>query len=132
MGNFILHDGPPYANGNTHIGHALNKILKDIIVKYKTFRGFKSPYVPGWDTHGLPIELQVVKEVGVAKAREMSALEIRKLCEKYARKWVGIQKEQFIRLGVLGDWDNPYLTLDPRFEAKQLELFGEIYEMDIY
>jgi len=125
---FILHDGPPYANGNTHIGHALNKILKDIIVKYKTFRGFKSPYVPGWDTHGLPIELQVVKEVGVAKAREMSALEIRKLCEKYARKWVGIQKEQFIRLGVLGDWDNPYLTLDPRFEAKQLELFGEIYE----
>ena len=125
---FILHDGPPYANGNTHIGHALNKILKDIIVKYKTFRGFKSPYVPGWDTHGLPIELQVVKEVGVSKAREMSALEIRKLCEKYAKKWVGIQKEQFIRLGVLGDWDNPYLTLDPRFEAKQLELFGEIYE----
>ncbi|WDA44085.1 isoleucine--tRNA ligase [Fusobacterium nucleatum] len=125
---FILHDGPPYANGNTHIGHALNKILKDIILKYKTFRGFRSPYVPGWDTHGLPIELQVVKEVGVAKAREMSTLEIRKLCEKYARKWVGIQKEQFIRLGVLGDWDNPYLTLDPRFEAKQLELFGEIYE----
>ncbi|WP_315283684.1 class I tRNA ligase family protein, partial [Fusobacterium hwasookii] len=125
---FILHDGPPYANGNTHIGHALNKILKDIIVKYKTFRGYRSPYVPGWDTHGLPIELQVVKEVGLGKAREMSALEIRKLCEKYARKWVGIQKEQFIRLGVLGDWDNPYLTLDPRFEAKQLELFGEIYE----
>jgi len=126
--SFILHDGPPYANGNTHIGHALNKILKDIIVKYKTFRGFKSPYVPGWDTHGLPIELQVVKEVGLAKAREMSPLEIRKRCEEYARKWVGIQKEQFIRLGVLGDWDNPYLTLDPRFEAKQLELFGEIYE----
>lgn len=126
--SFILHDGPPYANGNTHIGHALNKILKDIIVKYKTFRGFRSPYVPGWDTHGLPIELQVVKEVGVSKAREMSTLDIRKLCEKYARKWVGIQKEQFIRLGVLGDWDNPYLTLDPRFEAKQLELFGEIYE----
>ena len=126
--SFILHDGPPYANGNTHIGHALNKILKDIIIKYKTFRGFKSPYVPGWDTHGLPIELQVVKEVGVAKAREMSPLEIRKRCEEYARKWVGIQKEQFIRLGVLGDWDHPYLTLDPRFEAKQLELFGEIYE----
>lgn len=126
--SFILHDGPPYANGNTHIGHALNKILKDIIIKYKTFRGFRSPYVPGWDTHGLPIELQVVKEVGLAKAREMSPLEIRKRCEEYARKWVGIQKEQFIRLGVLGDWDNPYLTLDPKFEAKQLELFGEIYE----
>ncbi|MBF1205073.1 MAG: isoleucine--tRNA ligase, partial [Fusobacterium periodonticum] len=108
--------------------HALNKILKYIIIKYKTFRGFRSPYVPGWDTHGLPIELQVVKEVGVAKAREMSPLEIRKRCEEYARKWVGIQKEQFIRLGVLGDWDHPYLTLDPRFEAKQLELFGEIYE----
>ena len=127
-GDFILHDGPPYANGNTHIGHALNKILKDIILKYKTFRGFRSPYVPGWDTHGLPIELKVVEKLGVAKAREMSALDIRKLCEEYARKWVEVQKEQFIRLGVLGDWNNPYLTLDPRFEAKQLELFGEIYD----
>lgn len=124
---FILHDGPPYANGNTHIGHALNKILKDIIVKYKTLRGFKSPYVPGWDTHGLPIEFKVTQDLG-AKAKELSALEIRKLCEEYAKKWVGIQKEQFIRLGVLGDWDKPYLTLAPEFEAKQLELFGEIYE----
>lgn len=124
---FILHDGPPYANGNTHIGHALNKILKDIIIKYKTLRGYASPYIPGWDTHGLPIEFQVTKDLG-AKAKEMTALEIRKLCEEYAKKWVNTQKEQFIRLGVLGDWDNPYLTLDPKFEAKQLELFGEIYE----
>lgn len=125
--SFILHDGPPYANGNTHIGHALNKILKDIILKYKTLRGYSSPYVPGWDTHGLPIELKVAEELG-AKAKEMSILEIRKLCEKYARKWVEIQKKQFIRLGVLGEWDDPYLTLSPEFEAKQLELFGEIYE----
>lgn len=125
---FILHDGPPYANGNTHIGHALNKVLKDIIIKYKTFRGFKSPYVPGWDTHGLPIELKVVEKLGVTKARQMEVSKIRGLCEEYARKWVEIQKEQFIRLGVLGDWNNPYLTLDHRFEAKQLELFGEIYE----
>nr|WP_241634473.1 isoleucine--tRNA ligase [Fusobacterium gastrosuis] len=124
---FILHDGPPYANGNTHIGHALNKILKDIILKYKTLRGYKSPYVPGWDTHGLPIEFKVTQDLG-AKAKEMTALEIRKLCEEYAKKWVNIQREQFIRLGVLGDWDHPYLTLTPEFEAKQLELFGEIYE----
>lgn len=124
---FILHDGPPYANGNTHIGHALNKILKDIIIKYKTLRGYASPYVPGWDTHGLPIELKVMENLG-SKGKEMSALEIRKKCEEYARKWVEIQKQQFIRLGVLGDWDNPYLTLAPEFEAKQLELFGEIFE----
>lgn len=125
---FILHDGPPYANGNTHIGHALNKILKDIILKYKTLRGYKAPYVPGWDTHGLPIEFKVTQDLGRAKVAEMTTLEIRQLCEEYAKKWVAIQKEQFIRLGVLGDWDNPYLTLAPEFEAKQLELFGEIYE----
>ena len=125
--SFILHDGPPYANGNIHIGHALNKVLKDIILKYKRARGFNAPYVPGWDTHGLPIELKVSEELG-EKMKSMSPLEIREKCTKYAKKWVGIQKEQFIRLGILGDWDNPYLTLNPEYEAKQLEVFGELYK----
>lgn len=124
---FILHDGPPYANGEIHIGHALNKILKDIILKYKRLRGYKVPYVPGWDTHGLPIELKVTEKLG-SKAKEMSAVEIRELCAEYAKKWVGIQKEGFVRLGILGDWENPYLTLNPEYEAKQLEVFGELYE----
>ena len=124
---FILHDGPPYANGEIHIGHALNKILKDIILKYKRLRGYKVPYVPGWDTHGLPIELKVTEKLG-SKAKEMSAAEIRELCAEYAKKWVGIQKEGFVRLGILGDWENPYLTLNPEYEAKQLEVFGELYE----
>ena len=125
--SFILHDGPPYANGEIHIGHALNKILKDIILKYKRLRGYNAPYVPGWDTHGLPIELKVTEKLG-SKAKEMSAVEIRQLCAEYAKKWVGIQREGFVRLGVLGDWENPYLTLKPEYEAKQLEVFGELYE----
>lgn len=125
--SFILHDGPPYANGDIHIGHALNKILKDIILKYKRLRGYNAPYIPGWDTHGLPIELKVTEKLG-EKAKEMSPLEIRKLCTEYALKWVGIQREGFKRLGVLGDWENPYLTLKPEYEAKQLEVFGELYE----
>ena len=125
--SFILHDGPPYANGNIHIGHALNKILKDIILKYKRLNGYNAPYVPGWDTHGLPIELKVTEKLG-EKAKEMDALQIRKLCTEYALEWVQTQKEGFIRLGVLGDWNNPYLTLKPEYEAKQLEVFGELYE----
>lgn len=125
--SFILHDGPPYANGNLHIGHALNKVLKDIILKYKRLRGFNAPYIPGWDTHGLPIELKVTEQLG-SKAKEMSPLEIRKLCAEYAHKWVKVQKDGFRRLGVLGDWDNPYLTLNPEYEAKQLEVFGELYK----
>ncbi len=124
---FILHDGPPYANGGIHIGHALNKILKDIILKYKRLSGYTVPYVPGWDTHGLPIELKVSEELG-AKMKEMSPLEIREKCTEYAKKWVEIQKEGFQRLGVLGEWDKPYLTLNPEYEAKQLEVFGELYE----
>ncbi len=124
---FILHDGPPYANGNIHIGHALNKILKDIILKYKRLQGYNAPYVPGWDTHGLPIELKVTEELGEA-AKDMSPLKIREKCAKYAKKWVTKQKEDFIRLGVMGDWDNPYLTLNPEYEAKQLEVFKELYE----
>ncbi len=125
--HFILHDGPPYANGGIHIGHALNKILKDIILKYKRLQGFYAPYVPGWDTHGLPIELKVTEQLG-EKVKDMSAEEIRKECTKYAQKWVKKQKEDFIRLGVLGEWENPYLTLMPEYEAKQLEVFGELYE----
>lgn len=125
--SFILHDGPPYANGEIHIGHALNKILKDIILKYKRLRGYNAPYIPGWDTHGLPIELKVTEKLG-SKAKEMSPAEIRELCAEYAKKWVGIQREGFVRLGVLGDWENPYLTLKPEYEAKQLEIFGELYE----
>ena len=124
---FILHDGPPYANGGIHIGHALNKILKDIILKYKRLSGYTVPYVPGWDTHGLPIELKVSEELG-EKMKEMSPLEIREKCTNYAKKWVEIQKEGFQRLGILGEWDNPYLTLNPEYEAKQLEVFGELYE----
>lgn len=125
--SFILHDGPPYANGNIHIGHALNKVLKDIILKYKRLSGYNAPYVPGWDTHGLPIELKVSEELG-DKMKTMSPLKIREKCTKYAKKWVNIQKEQFIRLGILGEWDNPYLTLAPEYEAKQLEVFGELYK----
>ena len=124
---FILHDGPPYANGNIHIGHALNKILKDIILKYKRLQGYNAPYIPGWDTHGLPIELKVTEELGEA-AKEMSPLKIREKCTKYAKKWVEKQKADFIRLGIMGEWNNPYLTLNPEYEAKQLEVFKELYE----
>jgi isoleucyl-tRNA synthetase len=124
---YILHDGPPYANGNIHLGHALNKILKDIIVKHKTMMGFRSPYVPGWDCHGLPIELQVTRELG-DKARMIEKIEIRKQCRSYAKKFVKIQMEEFKRLGVFGDYENPYLTMSVNYEAKILETFGNIYQ----
>jgi len=123
---FILHDGPPYANGNIHIGHALNKILKDIIVKYKAMMGKAAPYVPGWDCHGLPIELQVEKNVGRAKKLTMTKPEIRRLCKEYAEKYVSIQREEFKRLGVLGDWEHPYLTLNPAYEAQEIRELGKI------
>jgi len=113
---YVLHDGPPYANGHIHIGHALNKILKDIIVKYKSMRGFSSPYVPGWDCHGLPIELEVDKKLG-PKKHEMDVLEKRKLCREYAERFLDIQREEFKRLGVFGDWDRPYLTMSYGYEA---------------
>lgn len=122
---FILHDGPPYANGDIHLGHALNKILKDIIVRYKTMAGYNVPYVPGWDTHGLPIEQQVIKKLGLNR-HAVSTLEFRKKCKEYAEKYVEIQKEQFKRLGVRGDWDNPYLTLEKEYEAEQIGVFGEM------
>ena len=121
---FILHDGPPYANGDLHIGHALNKVLKDMIVRYKSMSGFQAPYVPGWDTHGLPIE-QALTNKGV-KRKEMTVAEFRKLCEEYAYEQINNQREQFKRIGVTGDWDNPYVTLEPKFEARQIQVFGEM------
>jgi len=121
---YILHDGPPYANGHIHIGHALNKILKDIIVKYKSLQGFSSPYVPGWDCHGLPIEHQVLKNLG-SKKDSMSQAEIRKLCREYAEKFIDIQREEFKRLGVFGDWEHPYLTMNYGYEAAIVRELGK-------
>ncbi len=122
---FILHDGPPYANGDIHIGHAVNKILKDIIVKSKTLSGFDAPYVPGWDCHGLPIELMVEKQLG---KKEVAPDEFRRLCREYAAVQVARQKNDFIRLGVLGDWENPYLTMNFRTEADIVRALGKILE----
>ena len=122
---FVLHDGPPYANGNIHIGTALNKILKDIIVKEKNMTGYCSPYVPGWDTHGLPIESAILKNKKV-KRDALTTSEFREKCKEYALDFVDKQREQFKRLGVLGEWDDPYLTLKPHFEAKQVKVFGEM------
>ncbi len=121
---FILHDGPPYANGDIHIGHAVNKILKDIIVKSKTLSGFDAPYVPGWDCHGLPIELVVEKNHG----KEIAPAKFRELCREYAAEQVARQKKDFIRLGVQGDWDNPYLTMDFKTEADIMRALGDIYK----
>src|SRR5512145_1869830 len=114
---YILHDGPPYANGHIHIGHALNKILKDFVLKVKRMEGFHAPYVPGWDCHGLPIELQVEKNLG-SKKSQVSKLEMRKLCREYAAKYVGIQRDEFKRLGIQGDWENPYLTMNYEYEGQ--------------
>lgn len=120
---FILHDGPPYANGDIHMGHALNKVLKDFIIRYKNMTGYKAPYIPGWDTHGLPIESQVIKKNKLDRS-QMSVAEFRDMCKQFALKYVDGQRAGFKRLGVLGDWEHPYLTLDPKFEAKQIEIFG--------
>jgi isoleucyl-tRNA synthetase len=122
---FILHDGPPYANGNIHIGHALNKTLKDIIVKYKTMKGFDSLYVPGWDCHGLPIEHQLLKELKITKA-EVEVNSFRKKANDYAMKYVGIQREEFKRLGIFGEWEDPYLTLKPEYEYWILKSLAEL------
>ena len=124
---YILHDGPPYANGELHVGHAVNKILKDIIVKSKTLSGFDAPYVPGWDCHGLPIELNVEKKVG-KPGQKISASEFRQHCREYAAKQVAAQKADFVRMGVFGDWDNPYLTMDFEFEANIVRALGQIID----
>src|SRR6266508_1368585 len=120
---FVLHDGPPFANGDVHMGTALNKILKDFVVKSQTMLGKRAPYVPGWDCHGLPIEYKVVKE-----SRALSPLEVRQKCEAFARKFINIQREQFKRLGVFGDWEHPYLTMDPRYEGEILRAFAVFVE----
>ena len=124
---FILHDGPPYANGELHVGHAINKILKDIIIKSKTLSGFDAPYVPGWDCHGLPIELNVEKKVG-KPGHKVTAGEFRQHCRVYASKQVEAQKADFVRMGVLCDWDNPYLTMDFRFEANIVRALAPIID----
>lgn len=121
---YVLHDGPPYANGDIHLGTAMNKVLKDIIVRHKNMTGYKAPYIPGWDTHGLPIELKARKKAGVGS--DISPVELRKICKEFALHYVGVQRAQFERLGVLGDFENPYLTLRPEFEAKQIEIFGKM------
>ena len=127
IGKFLLHDGPPYlSSGNIHIGTALNKILKDIVVKYKTLEGYYSPYVPGFDCHGLPIESAVLKDK--KKDEVISTVEIRKQCTEFVMKNRNLQEARFKRLGVLGDWQNAYMTIDAKFEANQLRLFGEMVE----
>jgi isoleucyl-tRNA synthetase len=130
---YLLHDGPPYANGNIHIGHSLNKIIKDIVVKYRGMAGFRAPYVPGWDCHGLPIEHEVEKKLGKAKKAALGKVEVRRLCREYAARFVDVQREEFKRLGVIGDWSNPYLTTAYDYEAtevRELAKFvrsGELY-----
>jgi isoleucyl-tRNA synthetase len=123
--SFVLTDGPPYANGTIHLGHAVNKILKDIIVKSRTLDGYDAPYVPGWDCHGLPIEMQVEKTHGRV-GQKIDAKSFRAACREYAQKQIDSQRSDFKRLGVLGDWDHPYLTMAPRFEAEQLRAFALI------
>ncbi len=130
---YILHDGPPYANGHIHIGHALNKILKDILVKYQSMKGKDAPFVPGWDCHGLPIEQQVEKQLKEKKIKkeDLPKSEFRKLCREYAKKFVEIQKEEFKRLGIIGNWDNPYLTMKPSYQAQEILELGRIFSKGV-
>ncbi|MGH8309736.1 MAG: class I tRNA ligase family protein, partial [Steroidobacteraceae bacterium] len=122
---FVLHDGPPYANGVIHIGHAVNKVLKDIVVKSRSLDGFDAPYIPGWDCHGLPIELQVEKKHGRPGAK-LDAKAFRAACRAFAQEQIELQRTDFKRLGVLGDWENPYRTMDPRYEAQEIRALGAI------
>ena len=125
--NFTMPDGPPYANGHIHMGHTLNKCLKDFVIKYKNMAGFQAPYIPGWDCHGLPIEHNITKKLG-PKLREKTDKEIRLMCRDEAKKWVETQKEEFIRLGILGQWEDPYLTLNPDYEAEEVREFARNYK----
>ena len=124
---YVLHDGPPYANGAIHEGHALNKCLKDFVVKSKTMAGFDSPYVPGWDCHGLPIEIKVDEKLG-RKKLEMNPADVRKACREYALKFLNLQREQFKRLGILGQWNQPYSTMDPGYESTIVRLLFDFME----
>ena len=127
---FVMPDGPPYANGNIHLGHVLNKVLKDIVIKYKNMSGHKAVFIPGWDCHGLPIELKVTKKLG-SKRKEMSDEQVRDLCRQEALKWVNEQRQQFVRLGILADWKNPYLTLHPHYEAEEVRVLAQIHKNGI-
>ncbi|HYC22279.1 MAG TPA: class I tRNA ligase family protein, partial [Candidatus Bathyarchaeia archaeon] len=123
---FVLHDGPPYANGHMHMGHVLNRVLKDIVVKYKHLSGYRTPYIPGWDCHGLPIELQVEQEIGRARKAEIGAVDVRRLCAESARRFVDFQRDEVRRLGVVGDWEHPYLTMAPDYEAQEVRELGKL------
>src|SRR5262252_7261215 len=127
---FILHDGPPYANGHLHLGTSMNKILKDVVVRSHSMMDLDSPYVPGWDCHGLPIEQRVDKQLG-AKKRDMDAVAIRAACREYANRFIEIQRQEFKRLGVGGEWDNPYTTMSPGYEATIARALGEFYKKDL-
>ena len=123
--SFVLHDGPPFSNGNIHMGTAMNKVLKDFINKSKSMSGYYTPYIPGWDNHGMPIESAIIKKNKLDR-KKMSISEFRSACFDFARNFVDIQMTSFKRLGVLGDWDNPYLTMKPEFEAEEVKVFGEM------
>lgn len=124
---FILHDGPPYANGPIHIGHAFNKILKDFVIKSHAQRGYYTPYIPGWDCHGQPIEHEVEKKVGTEKMKRLPQDVIRKMCREWAEKFVDVQRDGFKRLGVNADWERPYLTFQPTYESANVEVFKQMY-----
>ncbi|MCL1879250.1 MAG: class I tRNA ligase family protein, partial [Actinomycetia bacterium] len=126
--SYVLHDGPPYANGPIHIGHSFNKVLKDIIVKFRTQQGYYSPYVPGWDCHGQPIEHMVEAKLGPAKMAAIDQPTLRRICRDWATENIDLQRTGFKRLGVIGDWDNPYLTYLPAYEAGNVRVFKDIYE----
>src|SRR3954454_19155359 len=129
-GKWVLHDGPPFANGDIHIGHVINKVLKDVILRFRTMQGYQTPYVPGWDCHGLPIEHKIQEELKKKgkNIREMAPVEVRRECFAYADKYAKVQSEQFQRLGILGDWARPYLTMTPDYEAATLEVFARFVE----
>ncbi len=127
---YLLHDGPPYANGEIHMGHALNKILKDLVVKSHNMLGFDAPYIPGWDCHGLPIELKVDRELG-PKKKQMSTADFRRACRAYAEKYVDIQRRDFKRLGIIGTWDDPYKTLKFEYQAAIVRALGKFVEQDM-
>ncbi len=125
--DFILHDGPPFSNGHLHMGHALNKAIKDFIVRYKSMTGYRTPFTPGWDNHGMPIESAIIKQQKLNR-KAMSVPEFRSACQEFAQNFVNIQREEFKRLGYVADWDRPYLTMDPKFEAEEVKIFGKMYE----